>query len=102
VNFPQKFRDRNLHQSFATPYVFRPQLTLGEAVVAAGFAFLRIVIGSLLFAFGGTGMWEAWAAIHNPFWRVVAEVPLLVILVAVFGLLMYSISALNRSFMRRA
>lgn len=101
MNLPTKILDRKLHERWATPYVFRPRLSVIEAIVAAGFAFTRIVLGSLLFAFCGTGMWEVWARIHNPFWRIIVEVPLFAIFVVLFALLMYSISVLNRAVTRR-
>jgi hypothetical protein len=101
VKLPAKLLERNMHERFATPYVFQPQLTLAEAVIAAGLAFMRIVLGSLLFALCGTGMWMVWANLRNPFLRVIAELPMLTIFVVLFGLLMYSISAVNRAVIGR-
>lgn len=85
-----------MYQRFAVPYVFRPHLSLTEAIVAAGFAFMRIVFGSLLFALCGTGMLLAWNQIPGPFWRVAAEVPLFVLFLCLFASLMLAISVLAR------
>ena len=43
-------RDRPGYERFAIPYSFKPRLSLVEALVASLGAFLRIFLGSLLFA----------------------------------------------------
>ena len=85
-------------ERFSIPYLFRPQLTLTESLTAAIFAFLRIILGSLLFALCGTGIWATWAAVDNLFLRVVAVLPLVVIFLFLFAWLMIAISALARRF----
>lgn len=96
-----KDKGRSVSERFAVPYVFRPRLTLIEAMVAAGFAFLRIVLGSLLFAFCGTGIWMTWNAIHNVFWRLAAVLPQIFVFFLLLALLMIAISALARPFFLR-
>lgn len=93
---PRGAEDRSMYERFAVPYVFRPHLSLAEAIVAAGFAFMRIAFGSLLFALCGTGMLMAWSQIPGPFWRVAAELPLFILFLCLFASLMLAISALAR------
>ena len=44
---------RSGHERFAIPFTFKPQLSFPKAVVATVAAFLRILLGSLLFAVWG-------------------------------------------------
>jgi len=93
--------DASRLERFALPYVFKPRLSLGDAFAAAIFMLLRIFMGSLLFAFWGTGTLLAWSAIGNRFWRVAALLPLLLLFPILFGLLMSGISAMANLFIRR-
>lgn len=90
--------DRSVYERFAIPYAFKPQLSLAEAVIAAAAAFLRIFLGSLLFAVWGTYSLVLWTSIRSHFWRVAALLP---IFAACFllscGLLMLAISAMLRT-----
>ncbi len=89
--------DRSAYERFAIPYTFKPQLSLAEAIIAVGIAFLRIFLGSMLFAIWGTYSLVAWNSIRGSFWRVAALVPMVALFVLALGLLMLGISALVRS-----
>jgi hypothetical protein len=90
--------ERSAYERFAIPYAFKPQLSFAEAVLAAAGSFLRIFLGSLLFAIWGTYSLETWAAIRSYFWRFAALLPLFVLFVLSFAVLMLAISALVRTF----
>ena len=93
VNNPQApklgYVERSSYERFAIPYTFKPQLSLGEAFIAACGAFLRILFGSLLFAFFGAYILLAWTSIHNVFLRYLAVAALVGALgVAMAGLML--------------
>jgi hypothetical protein len=88
--------DRSVYERFAIPYTFKPQLSFGEAIVGVAAAFLRIFLGSLLFAVWGTYSLEAWSWIRNYVWRVAVVLPLFVLFLLSFTMLMLGISALAR------
>jgi hypothetical protein len=90
--------ERSVYERFAIPYTFKPRLSFAEAVLAAIGAFLRIFLGSLLFAIWGTYSLETWAAIRSYFWRFAALLPLFFLFVLSFAVLMLAISALVRTF----
>lgn len=79
------------------PHTFKPRLTFREALVAVIGAFLRIFLGSLLFAFWGTYSLAAFTSIHNRFWRVAVLLPMFLTFVVLFGLLLLGTSALVRT-----
>jgi hypothetical protein len=83
-------------ERFQIPYSFKPQLDVVEAVAAALVAFLRILLGSLLFAFWGVYSLAALSRIRSWFWRAALAAPLVVLFLALFGLLMLAIAALGR------
>ena len=85
-----------LHERFAIPHSFKPQLSFTEAVVAAGGAFLRIFLGSLLFAVWGVYTILAWNAIPNVFLRGVVLLALVSTFVLALAFLMLVVSALVR------
>lgn len=89
--------DRSVYERFAIPYAFKPQLSLTEAVIAAATAFLRIFLGSLLFAVWGTYSLVLWTSIRSHFWRFAALLPMAALFLLGFGLLMLAISAVVRS-----
>ena len=89
--------DRGVHERFAIPYSFKPQLTLAQAAIAAVVAFLRIFLGSLLFAVWGAYSLAAWTSIRSPFWRIAVVLPMAAGFLLSFCLLMIAISALDRS-----
>lgn len=88
--------DRSVFERFAIPYTFKPNLSFLEAVIATAAAFLRVFLGSLLFAVWGTYSLVAWTSIRNPFWRVGALLPLLLLFFISFASLMFAIAALVR------
>jgi hypothetical protein len=85
--------DRSEYQRLAIPFTFKPQLSFLEAVIAALAAFLRIFLGSLLFAVCGAYTLLAWSRIRNVIWRVAAMVPLTLMFLLLFAVLMLAISA---------
>jgi hypothetical protein len=87
---------REKYKRMAVPHSFKPSLSVTEACLAATVAFLRIFLGSLLFAFWGTYSLFTVVRIHSTFWRVVAVPPLVCIFAVLFGLLMFLISATAR------
>jgi len=88
--------ERSLYERLAIPYSFKPQLSLTEAVIAASGAFLRIVLGSFLFAVWGTYTLLAWNAIRNVFLRGVVLLSLISSFAVALAVLMLAISALVR------
>jgi len=85
--------DRSSYERFAIPYTFKPQLSLSEAFVAACGAFLRILLGSLIFAFFGAYILLAWTSIHNVFLRFLAVAALVGALGVAMAALMVAISS---------
>ena len=88
---------RSSYERFAIPYTFKPRLSLAEATISATGAFLRILLGSLLFAVWGTYTRLAWTAIRNVFLRGLVFLALLSFFAVSFALLMLAISALVRA-----
>ncbi len=88
--------ERSPYERFAIPHSFKPQLSLSQAVIAAGGALLRIFFGSLLFAVWGTYSFLAWSTIPNLIWRSAVLLILGVLFAVLMTLLMLSISALVR------
>lgn len=89
--------DRSSYERFAIPYTFKPQLRVSEAVVAAVGGFVRIVLGSLLFAVWGTYSLVAWSSIRNPLWRTGALASLLLLFLACFAAMLFAVAALVRT-----
>jgi hypothetical protein len=89
---------RSEYERLAIPHTFKPQLSLGEAAIAAAGAFLRILFGSLLFAVWGTYTFLAWNMVRNVLLRGLVLLVLLVLFAAMFVLLMLGIAALVRMF----
>jgi hypothetical protein len=87
---------RSVYERFAIPHTFKPQLSLTEALISVAGAFLRIVLGSILFGFSGAYTIVAWNSIRNLFWRVLAVLFLVSVFVISFTFLMLAISALVR------
>ncbi len=88
--------ERSVYERFAIPYTFKPQLSLLEAIIAAGGAFARIILGSILFAVWGTYTFLAWSTIRNVFARVAALLAMIALFLFLFAALMLAISALVR------
>jgi hypothetical protein len=85
-------------QRLPIPHTFNDGLTVPGAVLAVAQAFLRILLGCLLFAMWGTlAMW-LWGAIPNVVWRVLVLVPVLILFLCSFLALMIGISAATKAF----
>ncbi len=87
---------RSTYERFAIPYSFKPRLSLVEALIAAGGAFLRILLGSILFGVWGAYTFLAFNAIKNAFLRVIVLLVLIALFAVLLALLMLSITALVR------
>ena len=87
---------REKYARLAIPHSFKPSLSLMQAFLAATIAFLRIFLGSLLFAFWGAYSIFGVIRIQSTFWRIAAVPPLLCVFGVLFGLLMFAISASAR------
>ena len=87
---------RSTYERFAIPYSFNPRLSLAEAVIAAGGALLRILLGSILFAVWGTYTFLALSAIKNVFLRGFVLLAMIALFAVLLTLLMLSITALVR------
>lgn len=85
-----------MYRRFYLPYMFKPELSLAEAAIAAFAAFVRIFFGSLLFAFYGWYSMVAWSAIRSPWLRAAALPPIVAVFLLLFALLMAAISAVVR------
>ena len=83
-----KAGERSPFEQFAVPFMFQPQLTPSQAFTAALRAFLRIILGSMLFGVWGGYALLMWVSIPNPILRVAAMIPMIVLFLALLcGLL---------------
>ena len=89
--------DRSVYERIPIPHTFKPRLSLIEALIAVAGAFLRIFLGSLLFAVWGTYTLLACSKIKGHLWRAIAVVPLVVLFLLTFAALMLAISAMVRT-----
>jgi hypothetical protein len=89
--------DRGEYERFAIPHTFKPSLSFADALVAVAGAFLRIFLGSLLFAVWGTYTMFAWSRIGNYFLKVLMAAPMILLFLLSFGLLMRAIAAMVRT-----
>lgn len=87
---------RSVYERLAIPHTFKPQLSIAEALISVAGAFLRILLGSILFGFSGAYTILAWNSIRNLFWRVLAVLFLVFVFVISLTFLMLAISALVR------
>jgi hypothetical protein len=71
-------------------------------VISAAGAFLRIFLGSVLFAVWGAYTLHAWSSIHNLFLRGGIMLVLFVLFVVSFALLLLGVSALVRKCIPRS
>lgn len=86
--FAAETGDRSPLEQFAVPFMFQPELTPSQAFGAALRAFLRIVLGSILFGVWGAYALLMWVSIPNSLLRVVAMIPMIALfLVLLCGLL---------------
>jgi hypothetical protein len=93
---------RSSYERFAIPYTFKPQLSLAEAAISAVGAFLRILLGSILFAVWGTYSFYAWNSIRNVFLRCSVLLALLLLFAVSLTALMLAISVLVRKCLLRS
>lgn len=89
--------DSSVPERMPLPHTFKPRLRFAEAVVAVMGAFLRIFLGSLIFAVWGTYSLAAWSEIRNPFLRAAALLPLFTLFLLTFGAMLAAIGALVRA-----
>jgi hypothetical protein len=89
-------QDRSVPSRLAVPYIFSPNLVLGDALIAVTACLARIFSGCVLFAVWGGVSALAWSAIENHFWRAVAMLPLALMFLAALATLMIAISAVER------
>jgi hypothetical protein len=92
---PQSACDKPVVERFGIPYIFRPNLTLGEAAVATVGTFCRLFFGWVLFAFFGVATWIAWERLPNLFFRIAATIPLAIVFVAILGAMMIGMALLE-------
>jgi hypothetical protein len=78
------------------PHAFAPDLTFRRAMLAVCGALARIFLGSTVFALWGMGAVLAWNAIENPFWGVLAMLPIALSFGLAFGGLMLVVTGLVR------
>lgn len=90
-----------MYERFAIPHAFKPQLSFPEAIIAAMGAFLRIFLGSLLFAVWGAYTMVMWSTIRTPLLRVALLLPMILLFLVLFTLLMMAIAAAVRSLLLR-
>ena len=92
---------RSAYERFALPYVFKPRLSLLQALVATFGALLQILLGSLLFALWGTSCLLVWSALRTHVWRVVVLLPMLVVFLLLLAVLVSAIASLARTVSRK-
>jgi hypothetical protein len=93
-------RVRAKYERLAIPYSFKPALSLGEAVIAAFAAFLRIFLGSLLFALCGAYALSVWTGPYSLFWRVTVALGMAALFLGSFALILWAIGAAVQKFSR--
>ena len=99
---PSRAEDRSSYERFAIPFTFKPQLGLGEALIAAVAGFLRIFLGLVLFAVWGAYSLLPWTSIRSLVWRAGALLLLFVVFLLAVALLMAAIGALARALSPRS
>ena len=88
--------DRSIYDRLATPFTFKPRLSVLEATVAAVAMFFRIVVGCILFAIWGTYTLLVWFDVENLLWRFAILLSLLVLFVLSLALMILATTALTR------
>jgi len=89
--------DRSVHERLPLPHSFKPRLSFTEALIAVTGAFLRIFLGSLIFAVWGAYSLAAWTGIRNYFVRAAVLLPLFAAFLLVFGLMLFAVASLTRA-----
>ena len=85
------------HDRLGLPHTFKPQMGFLEAVVAALGAFLRILLGSTLFAFWGAASLATWAGPRPRPVRIALLIVLLITFAAALALMLLGTRALVRA-----
>jgi len=93
ANQPEPAEHRSLAEQFAIPHVYRPDLSVRQALLFSVAAVTRIFLGSLLFALWGTGAALAWGALPNLFLRILVLVLMVALFLVALAALMLGISA---------
>jgi hypothetical protein len=88
--------ERGSYERLAIPHSFKPQLSLAQAALAAGGAFLRIFLGSILFGFWGAYTYLACRAVKNIYSRGALLLASIVLFIVLLMLLLMAITALVR------
>ncbi len=96
VTDPQTDGPRRMPVPFTSP----PQLTLPQAILVTLVTFVRIVLGSMLFATWGTSSLHAWSTLHNIFARIAAVSLMLLLSAAAFFLLLKGTGRMMRGIRR--
>jgi hypothetical protein len=104
--FPLAHRDDNggshgRHQRLAVPFTFKPELRFSEALLGAVAAFLRILLGTILFAVWGALSLAAWSAPRSALLRLGLLLLLLLAFVLASALVLLGIGALVRAALKR-
>ena len=81
-------RDRSRYERLHRPFTFTPRLSLVEAVVASVGAFLRILLGSILFAVWGAFSLVVWSSARGLLLRAGLLLALLLGFLLAFALLL--------------
>ena len=92
--------NRSEYERFATPFTFKPRLSVIEAILEVFASFFRIVLGCLLFAVWGTYSILAWFNVPNLFLRFLALLALLLAFLAALAILMVVIATIVRFVVR--
>jgi hypothetical protein len=93
-------RVRAKYERLAIPYSFKPALSVGEAVIAAFAALLRIFLGSFLFALCGAYTLSVWSGPYSLFCRVAVALGMVALFVGSFAFILWAISAAVRRLCR--
>jgi hypothetical protein len=87
-------------QRFPIPGIFRPTLSLIDALIAVVAGLCRIFFGCLLFGVWGAGIVATWDVIQSHVWRAVAVFVLTIIFVSSLAALMCAISVVAKRLSR--
>ncbi len=86
---------RSLLSRFAAPHTFHPDLSLREALTAIAAVLTRIFGGCFLLALWGGAAGYAWTVIANHALRMLAEILLLLVFLALLAGLMIGVASVE-------
>ena len=92
---------RSRGERFAIPFSFKPQLSFWEGVVGAAGAFLRVLLGCILFAVWGAYSLMFWSTIRSVWLRIGVLSSFLIAFLLSQALTMLAIAAVMRSVLPR-